>query len=343
MVEYPRGRIVGLFFTAVIVSGCAVPQKDAFYISNDFKPVGKQEIYLLPTVNSGMDESLDTDLDKASIVKGIAKKRGYKFVDGTKAGNLPKITPEMLDNLDFGWVSQLPLEKNTWVFIPSVDYLSRFVYGFGMRADAFVTGDLVDYPSGRLLWEGEGYGFMQVGFFLTAMADDGAVEMAMTDLMYSLPPRESASGASLARGDLYHRCVGKICSDTLGGTTAHICVLRDKSTSFLDEKKSTPGPKKLELHVPIYSLYDGPKDLGKVKAGQYRCWDKTPGRTVLHLGKVDMPIYFRAAPGVAYYWHAAYNYSRGWVYDQLPPGTEDSILAGYTPARSDADESTPPQ
>lgn len=338
MGRFTLAKLVAVLCVLFMVTSCAsIPQKDAFYVGDDFKPRDKQLIYLLPAVNAGVDESLDTELDKEGIVEKVIEDRGYRFQDETQIDPDPRVTPDMLDALDFAWVKQLPLKKDSWVLIPVVDYLTRYGYGFGFRADAYVTGELVDVSTGRLVWEGVGYGTMRMGFLMAALVDDGALEMAMKDLMYSLPPRVTKSGVTRSRGELISDCSGSACDGGPTEAKAHICLMRDEGTSSLDGKGSGKGGMKGKVRIAVYILYDGSRSLGHLPAGQYRCWDRAPGRTFLHLGKAGKPAYFRAAPGMTYYWHADYKWGDGWVYDQFPTDKGRVTLAGYAEAAGEGD------
>ena len=323
-------RIVFGLIASIAIVSCATTPKEAFYINDNFKPANKQKIYLLPTVNMGVDKSLDTDLDRSSLIKATVKKRGYQYLDGTHNISDSQVNPGMLDTLEFGWVEQLPLEKGAWVLIPVVDYLNRFGYQLGMRADAYVTGYLIDSSTGDLLWEGFGYGTEAAGVLLAALVDDDALTFAMNDLMQSLPVRESSLRKSQYHIEPNIHCATD-CSDSEDNATAQICVLRDKNTSMQSEHKSRGG-KFSNRKVKIMSLYDGANVIGELPAGEYRCWRKRPGRTFIHFGIADKPLYFRAAAGSTYYWHADYKWRKGWLYDSISQNNIDHILASYSEA-----------
>ena len=134
-----------LFLIVVVLSvtACvATIVKKPFYVSDQFKPNTEQAITVLPPIKLGVAPDLDTEFDVDGRVKPEIINRGYKFIDKTKISLPVKVTPEMLDKLDFNWINKLNLEKNTWVLVIVIETLKRQQYGLGLRADSILSGYL---------------------------------------------------------------------------------------------------------------------------------------------------------------------------------------------------------
>lgn len=316
-----------LLATVMLMSGCTktIYIRDPFYVSDQYKPKKEQEIVLLQTINLGADPDLETDLDITSSIKLYTTRRGYKFTDKTKTILPIEVTSSMLSDLDFKWVKQLKLKPDSWVMVVVVESLKRF----GLIANALLSGYLVEYPTGNVVWEGGGYGKMNAGLFLISIADDDALLKAVYDLAKGLPVNNSTTiKGNIIKDDQKNKfstfvggCANRSCDKS--DTKAHICVVMEKSASPFDEE---------DEYVNTYPLHDGLKLIGELEAGQYICWIKDPGKTIIFLGTNNTPAYFRTKPGKYYYLNFKWGYSKGWngfFPTEIPSSKGDSILATH--------------
>lgn len=306
-----------LLILVMIMTGCvSLPQSEPYYVSNDFNPDKKQRIALLGAVNLGMNEELDTELDKPGLIEDVLTDRGYTFVNRVVYKAPEEVNKETFDNKNFEWVKKVGLPPDTWALLVAVDYLNRTPYGLGgSRGDAYVTGYLVELPSGRLLWEGFGSGHLGLGFLMKAIVDDDALNMATAELMKSFPPADNKlAGAEPGIVKIIGECVDGSCANS--SMDPEICVLRNKNTAYLDEEDDGVEKDSFDAWNIQRPLSDGATVIVKnLEAGQHKCFSKKPGKTFIHLEE-GKPAFFRAKAGHKYYLNA--EFGRTWEYKEVP-------------------------
>lgn len=322
----------------LIMSGCAQNiVKKPFYVSSDFKPVDKQVIAVLPPIKLGMDENLDTEFDVHGIIDQEIVNRGYAFDDKSNVP-LPGNASSMIENADFKWIEQLQFKPNSWVLIVVVETLRRQQYQLGMRADSILSGYLVDASSEKVIWQGAGFGSNTKGFLGAALVDDIALQYAERDLMRSLPLNNSANDkpavSDFSLSDYYKfpvvkgSCPNGNCDHS--DPNAHICVIIDKSNSFLNDDD---GGDSSEKTVNNYPVYDTRKLIGNLEIGKYMCWIKHPSKTIIHLN-MHRPAYFKAEAGKFYYLDAKFS-SNSWAFSEIPASQVDQILAAHKNSKNE--------
>jgi len=327
-------NITCIIIVLLFISGCSyrLSVKDPFYINEQYKPKYSQEVLLLKTINLGVDPDLDTDLDISRTIKAELKARGYKFIDGTKKTIPIEFTSSMLNDLDFSSIGKLNLKPKSWVMVVAVESLKRASWGLGVRADATLTGYLVEYPTGKVVWEGVGFGSLAVVWIMAAAADDDALLWASRDLMYSVPINSAVIDSSKANIHgvqdfnkfikIVGACPNGMCDQS--DKKAHICVIMDKSASSLDEEAED----ETDDTTNIYPIYDATELIGQVGSGEYICWAKKPGKTIIHLN-MHRPAYFRSEPGKYYYLNVKYQSTNTWGYEEIPLSKVKSVLSTY--------------
>lgn len=318
----------------IFTSGCArLVVKEPFYISEQYEPKKTQAIVLLKTINLGLASNLDTDLEMMGLVESQLQERGYKVIDGTKIPIPVKITSSILNDLDFTWINKLNLKPKSWVMVIAVESLKRSPWYLGLRADATLTGYLVEYPAGNVVWEGAGFGSYSAGVLAAAIVDDEALFSAKHDLLRSVPVNGSVIDLSkvdiidiippyLKFAEITGGCPDGTCDQS--DKKAHICVIMDKSASFFDEA----GDEDEDEFINNYPIYDATTLIGEVASGEYICWTKNPGKTIIHLN-MYRPAYFRAKPGKYYYLNVKYQSYNAWGYEEIPLSEAESVLSTY--------------
>ena len=329
-------NIACMIILLLFISGCSyrLNVKDPFYINEQYKPKYSQEVLLFKTVNLGVDPDLDTDLDISRPIKTELEARGYKFIDGNKK-NIPiEFTSSMLNDLDFSSIEKLNLKPKSWVMVIAVESLKRAPYALGVRADATLTGYLVEYPTGKVIWEGVGFGYLALGWLMAAAVDDDALFLASRDLMYSFPINRAAIDPSTANihgvkdfnkfTKIVGGCPNGMCDQS--DKKSHICVIMDKSIASSDMEADADD--EIDDTKNIYPIYDATELIGQAGSGEYVCWEKTPGKTIIHLN-MYRPAYFRSEPGKYYYLNVKYKSTSIWSYEEIPLSKAKSVLSTY--------------
>jgi hypothetical protein len=314
------------------MSGCvATIVKDPFYVSEEFKPADEQAITVLPAIRLGVSPDLDTEFDVEGRIKGEIISRGYRFIDKTKISLPMKVTSEMLDKQDFDWVNQLNLEKDTWALIIVIETLKREQYGLGLRGSSILSGYLIDTSTGKVVWEGAGFGADSKGVFAAAIVDDLALQKGERDLIRSLPLNTAAKNKPEVSGftlDEYYKfavvkgqCRNSKCNDK--DSKAHICVAIDKSNSFLNSDNDDDEGSQT---IATYQIYDTRRKIADLEVGSYTCWSKDPGKAIVYIN-MNRPAYFIAKAGKSYFLDA--KYGKGWRFEEIAESKMNDIQAAY--------------
>ena len=171
-----------------------------------------------------------------------------------------------------------------------------------------------------------------MGVFMAALVDDMAFDAAALDLLRGIPLNSSASGAPKGATwelpDLYKfaeikgSCHEKGCEKL--DSKAHVCVVIDKSNYFLNDVDEED----VVITKHKYPVYDARKLIGELEVGQYFCWLKDPGKTIVHLN-MHRPAIFNAEAGKYYYLDAKYGRGNTWVYSEITAAESKSVLATY--------------
>lgn len=326
--------ILSLISLLAMMFGCAIPPKTPVYISDGFAPKDRQRIVLLPLVDNGIDERLNTEPNVEKRVRRFVEERGYEFADLENISYPQELDKRTFDILKFDWVRTLPLNSGDWAMIISIDYLNRFPYELGVGAEAYLTGYLVEYPSGNLIWEGFGYGGMAAGWMLTAFVDDDALNLGIWDLMMQLPPIKEYSSIVLEEPLARGTCTMD-CDDPTVESLVCVFFEEDKTVES-DENFGVPTDTRKEIHT----LYDGTEPIGVIERGQYICWSRMPGKVMLHIevsfNAGGRPAYFRSKGGREYYLFAkrgSYTDSKKsniwWLFNEIDTSEREAYLSKY--------------
>lgn len=320
-------------FIALIIS-CTTPTKTPFFISTEYAPMDQQRVVLLPVVDNNIHDRLDKIRAIEKTARKVIEERGYEFSTLEQMSYPANIGKNSFDKLNFDWVKTLQLEQGDWAFIISIDYLNQVPYGTGSRADAYVTGYLVEYSSGDLLWEGFGYGGMDVGFLLVTTADDSALQIGTLDLMKQFPPINAYSNIILEEPLIKGTCTINCDNPTVESI---FCVFNQRSKKDKNEFEDRPGT---GLEEPDLILRDGAQILTKLDGGHYYCWSKMPGKVMLHIDG-GRPTHFRSKGGREYYLLAkeggftAYKKRIFWVFPEIKPSEREIYLINYIKINQD--------
>ncbi len=330
--------ILSLISLLAMMFGCAIPVRTPFYISDGFAPKGQQRIVLLPVVDNGIDERLDMSFGSPIWrVRGDVEKRGYEFAVLENFSYPQELDKSTFDTLKFDWVSTLPLNSGDWALIISIDYLNRCPFMLGVRGDAYLTGYLVEYPSGNLVWEGFAYGRQQYGWMLAWDVKRVALLWGVYNLMAQLPPTEEYSSIVSEEPFARGTCT-KDCDDPTVESLVCVFCEEDKTVKV---KSSEISDIPEDTRKPINTLYDGTEPIAVIEKGQYICWSRMPGKVMLHIegskGSIGggRPAHFRSKGGREYYIFVkpgnffSCKKSNIWLFNEIDPSEKEAYLSKY--------------
>jgi len=311
-----------------IVGSSSTPIKTPFFISSSFTPKVKQRVVLLPVVDHGIHESLDTEPNADKMIRKVVEERGYEFAILENVDYPDNIEEHTFNTLNFDWIKHLKLNPGDWAFIISIDYLKRSSFAGGVRADAYITGYLVEYPSGEFIWEGFGYGGLSIGWAFAALADNDALTIGIFDLMKQMPPIDKYSNIVLEE-PLFKGTCKEDCDNPAAESL--FCVFR-KEGKKKEEFEENPGH---GLTDQVFTLYDGMKIITNIDQGQYICWSRMPGKVMLNING-GSPTHFRSKGGREYYLIAKeggyFNYKKGifWIFNEIEMSEREIYVNKYT-------------
>lgn len=284
-----------------IIGSATTPIESPFYISDGFEPDKSQRIVLLPLVDNGIDESLDTEPNADKMIRKVIEERGYKLSVLDNVDYPDNLDEYTFDMLNFDWIENLKLETGDWALIISIDYLKRSSFGTGVRSDSYITGYLVEYPSGKLIWEGFGYGGLAIGWAFAGLVDNDALNIGIFDLMKQIPPIDK-DYTNISEEPLFKGTCKEDCDNPT--VESLFCVFCEESKK---KKTLADGPNNINQIERILTLSDGTKIISDMHKGQYICWSRMPGKVMLNINGGG-PTHFRCKGGREYYLFAKESY-----------------------------------
>jgi hypothetical protein len=187
---------VALIPALFLLSGCAPALKSAIHLDAQFDAKTVDPIFVLPAVDSRIDKESPIDLETQVRHAGveILRARGYRAELGASAADAGEIIDEDLRSPQPAWVKSLAGDGARWIMIVElIDVSSQLT--FGSTGNAEVAGYLFDAEDGKLVWRDKGVGQAGqgglLGMVVVAAMDDAALSAAMSNLLSSMPVRDT--------------------------------------------------------------------------------------------------------------------------------------------------------
>jgi hypothetical protein len=183
--------IVGM--AVVLLAGCATgPTKQPIFLHPEFDPKNVESITILPILDRRIDKSLETDINETGkdAIKDMLEAKKYDVNVTKEIGNesIMNMTLKAINEADTSWSKRLGPSNSKWVFLAIVKKIDRD-FGFHVSAEAEVVGYLYDKSTGERVWKDDGQGSHAMGYFFAATVDDGALQMAVFNMLQSFPKK----------------------------------------------------------------------------------------------------------------------------------------------------------
>lgn len=178
-----------------LLTGCAVPLKDAIYRDPGLSPDKVGDIQLLPPIDLRLEKTQTVDLNDSLRDPGMKmmQKKGYKVTLNEELGDVMPIIEDDLRSNDPKWISRLGPSDQRWVMVLALMDLKSKVT-FGSTGNAEVSGYLYDKEKGVIVWRDKGIGQAGqgglIGMAMVGMMAGQALNIAMNNLMASVPNLE---------------------------------------------------------------------------------------------------------------------------------------------------------